>query len=93
MSGLFTWARTLRGVDPVARLLLMTLADLADADGVAWPSNSELARQLEVNRRTVQRRLERLEDRGLIVAIDPPKAGCGERRWRLCAPEAVGGEA
>lgn len=50
-----------------ARLVLIALADSAGVDGsAAWPSASTLAEGLVVSVRTVRRRLEELESRGLI---------------------------
>ena len=53
------------------RLILVALADTADADGRgAWPSHDTLAERALVASRTVRRRLDALESRGVIARGD-----------------------
>lgn len=50
------------------RLVLLVLADAADSDGTnAWPSLDTIAQRANVNRRTAQRSLRRLDDDGHIA--------------------------
>ena len=59
-----------------ARLVLISLADAATADGsAAWPSARTIAEGLVVSVRTVRRRLEELEERGLIRRGDQRLVG------------------
>ncbi len=44
-----------------ARAVLLVLADMADKDGVCWPSASTIARRAGCERRTVQRAMRELE--------------------------------
>jgi len=60
------WALKQTAGDSVGKLLLVTLANYADDNGRAWPSQAKLAVQCEISVDTVQRRLARLERRGLL---------------------------
>ena len=58
-------------IDAEERLILVALADTADADGRgAWPSHDTLAERALVASRTVRRRLDALESRGVIARGD-----------------------
>ena len=53
--------------DPLAKLLLIALADRADKDtGQCWPSIARLCEDTEMSRASVTRRLIKLEEKGLI---------------------------
>jgi hypothetical protein len=57
--------------DPVAKLVLIGLANHARADGTAsWPSKKVLAEYAEVSTRTVVTKLQWLEERGFITLGD-----------------------
>lgn len=62
------WAlRSARVGDPIAKVILIALAEYARPDGTAaWPSHAALAECAEVSARTVIRKLQHLEDRDLI---------------------------
>lgn len=63
--------KTAKVGDPVAKLILFALADRAAEDGTAaWPSNATLAEYAEVSGRTVIRKLQMLQERGLIQLGD-----------------------
>ncbi|HEX4499818.1 MAG TPA: helix-turn-helix domain-containing protein [Scandinavium sp.] len=49
-----------------AKSILLALCNCANPDGDCWPSQSTLAKQYEMSRRTVIRVLQRLEARGMI---------------------------
>lgn len=61
-----TWARGQTTGGPAAKLVLMAVADFADENGVAWPSQKMLAEVTEQSVDTVQRYMRRLEQRGLL---------------------------
>lgn len=64
-----TWALGVQGLEPIEKLLLLGIANHADAAGEnAWPSNRTLARYVGRNERTVQRWLRTLESRGLVAS-------------------------
>lgn len=68
------WARKQRVGDPVRKAVLVAIANEADTSGRnAWPSIRFLAEDIEVSERTVQRRLQELEDMGFLRR---------ETRWR-----------
>lgn len=50
-------------------LLLVCIADYANAEGVAWPSIASLSRRTRMGSRFVQKMLRELEDCGEIVTI------------------------
>jgi hypothetical protein len=60
------WAWLVTGVGPSAKAVLIALADHADERGHCWPSIDLLARKTELNRTTVIRSLQRLEEREVI---------------------------
>lgn len=64
-----TWAKKVRTGDSGAKLVLMILADYANHDLVAWPSHQTLADTTELSVRSVIRKLEILEERGLIERV------------------------
>lgn len=56
-----------RGIDPTTKLILMCLADHANEDDrTCWPAISTIARKCDVSRATVKRRMQQLEQYGLI---------------------------
>jgi hypothetical protein len=61
-----SWALQQQTGDARSKLLLLCLANYADDKGQCWPSQSILAEQTEQSVDTVQRRLDMLEDGGLI---------------------------
>lgn len=57
----------IRGVDPTTKLILMCLADHANEDDrTCWPAIATIARKCDVSRATVKRRMQQLEQYGLI---------------------------
>lgn len=60
------------------RLVLFAIADEADDDGTnAYPSIDRIARKSRVNKRTVMRCLQRLEETGELVVHRPETRGRG----------------
>lgn len=54
--------------DPLAKLLLIAIADRADKDtGQCWPSIARLCEDTEMSRASVTRRLTLLEQKGFII--------------------------
>jgi len=62
-----TWARKCRTGSASAKAVLMALADRADDDGKAWPSQGDLADYTELTERTVRSALDLLVTLGLIT--------------------------
>lgn len=61
------WALNSKIGDPLAKLLLLALADRADKEtGQCWPSLGRLAEDTEMSSATVARKLNYLEERQLI---------------------------
>ncbi|SBS37118.1 hypothetical protein VTO7225_02641 [Vibrio toranzoniae] len=54
---------------PISKLVLLKLADNADARGVCFPSLNYLAQYCEVSVRTVKRHLNELEKQGFVKRI------------------------
>ena len=61
-----TWAWGLTDLDQSATLVLLALADAANDEGVAWPSQAEIGRKSRLQERAVRRQLVVLRDLGLI---------------------------
>jgi hypothetical protein len=72
------WAIKQTTGSPAAKLLLLTLANYADADGCCWPSQEVLAEDTEQSVDTVQRQLKKLVEARLIRKV-PRSQGPG--RW------------
>jgi hypothetical protein len=51
-------------------LVLLALADFADAEGKCWPSLPTIARKSRIDRRQVQRALRQLESSGEIIRLE-----------------------
>lgn len=61
------WAMEARVGDPLAKLLLVALADRADKErGQCWPSLSRLCEDTEMSKASVTRRLSYLEQQGFV---------------------------
>src|SRR5262249_39642000 len=63
------WAFKQRVGRPSAKLVLVSLADHADADGKCWPSHRTTAARTELSRDTVIRSIRLLESEGLIRIV------------------------
>lgn len=59
--------------DPLAKWLLVTLCDYANDKGLCWPSTFTLAHRTSMSRATVARKLNKLEEMGLIARLDQGK--------------------
>lgn len=66
MSGEVHTVRDLIGIEALEKVLLLVLASHADESGVAWPSNERLAATTGMSDRSVKRKLDVLEEKGLI---------------------------
>lgn len=60
----WAWRQVLK---PVPKLVLMALADIADDEGICWPSMSTMAAKCNVSTRTIRRSIHLLVVRGLLV--------------------------
>jgi biotin operon repressor len=59
--------KKMRGLDRSERAVLLELAEIANEDNVAWPSNEHLSARLVCSERTIQKALKQLEELGLII--------------------------
>ncbi|QHO90302.1 hypothetical protein CWT12_01635 [Actinomyces sp. 432] len=62
------WAMKVRGVRPMDRLVLVSVADNAQPDGVAIVDLDRLAEQVEVSSDTLAKCFARLSESGLLSA-------------------------
>lgn len=83
---LVAWARNQRTGDPATQLVLLLLADHADADGLCWPSYRLLAADACISERTAMRVIRGLIEAGL-VRKDASKGRYANRYWLLAGPE------
>ena len=51
---------------PLDKIVLMAIADHADDDGYAWPSMKRIAEKCSMEKRTVQRHVEKLQEQQLL---------------------------
>lgn len=71
---------------PARKLVLATLAEFANRDGIAWPSRATVAECCSLDARHVQRHLNALAVLGVIEAVSSRKGGRAKSvRWRLNA--------
>lgn len=94
-----TWAADQQEVKGSTKLVLLGLADYANADGVCWPGIGALARYASSSSRTVLRALAELQDKEFItithrwVVSDNTTAKGGIRKghnlYRLNLPETI----
>ena len=66
-------------------LVLLALADYTNAEGVAWPAISTLARKVRMSKRNVQRWVRVLEKAG-EVEVRPNQGRKGSNIYRICFP-------
>ena len=65
------WAAELRGIPPMAKLVLLRLADRADESGICYPSQRRLAAECGITERTVRNAITDLICRGLVIIHTP----------------------
>lgn len=64
------WIKSLRGLTPVERLVLIAIGDRCKNDGTeAWPSEVTIAQDVEVNVRSVKRAIKRAQELGYIEIV------------------------
>ena len=68
-----------------ALVVLLAIADYANADGLAWPSTSVLAARARLSERQTRRCLATLVEMGEL-SVEPDAAGTGARRYRITCP-------
>lgn len=64
-----TWAFQQHGLTPTEKIVLLTLAHIADDDGVCAVAQEALADRCELPERTVRRVLTNLAEHGLIEMV------------------------
>ena len=71
--------KTRLGGDSTAKLLLICLADYANAEGMAWPTVATMTEEVEKSERTIQTALRKLERMKLIRK--------GDQKWTRNYPK------
>lgn len=61
-----TWAFKVTGLKSSVKFVLVALADNADADSMAWPSIASIVERTSLNRKTVMKAIDTLEEVGLL---------------------------
>jgi len=77
---------------PCPKSVLVALANRADEDGQCWPGIEDLEQRTGWNRRSIQRAIKDLQDRGLLVASFrfKPMGGQNSNLYRLaCSPNFI----
>ena len=77
------WAAELRGIPPMAKLVLLRLADRADESGICYPSQRRLAAECGITERTVRNAITDLICRGLVIIHRPSTPQGDTTRYRL----------
>ena len=62
-----SWARKVVVGNPTAKAVLCAIADYADSNGIAWPSQTSLAEDTEFSERAVRNAIQLLELKGLLA--------------------------
>lgn len=86
---LITWAMGVHIGDPIAKALFVRFADGAREDGSVWPSHATLSKDTEIPRRTLQRKIQKLTDLGVIRVEARNRVRAGGRtsnKYWLLAP-------
>ena len=82
------WAWMQKGIRPMHKLVLLSLADRADAEDIAFPSNAALESDTGMDLKTIWAALKSLADLGVI---EDTKERVGRTRqtkvWRLIGVE------
>jgi predicted ArsR family transcriptional regulator len=90
-----TWAWSL-DLPATPKLVLLALAEHADAQGVCWPGQDRIARMCGLSVRHLRRVCADLEARGLIGIEHRPGTGAGRQtdlyRLHLAGPDADPGQ-
>ena len=89
------WAAELRGIPPMAKLVLLRLADRADESGICYPSQRRLAAECCITERTVRNAITNLNSLGLVIIHTPSTPKGDTTRYRLTfanTPEPRSGE-
>jgi hypothetical protein len=73
-----SWAKRQRTGSATRKLVLFTIADYANDDGVAWPSQKTIATEAELNERSIRRALGEMETRGLLRREKRPPLPSGQ---------------
>jgi Helix-turn-helix domain len=83
-----TYVWSLDDLSPAAKLVLLKIADCANDEGEAWPSQGTLAARCSLSTRTVRTLLQQLQEQGHLQVIRPP-AQHYSAHWRVVglAPE------
>lgn len=77
---------------PCPKSVLVALANRADEDGQCWPGLDDLEQRTGWNRRSIQRAIKDLQERGLLVASFrfKPMGGQNSNLYRLaCSPTFI----
>lgn len=74
-----SWALSIKGITPPEKLILLAVANYADADGLCWPSQATLARDTCLSTRTIVRLFSALEKRGFMSRERRPRRLDGTR--------------
>ena len=76
-------AAELRGIPPMAKLVLLRLADRADESGICYPSQRRLAAECGITERTVRNAITDLICRCLVIIHTPSTPRGDTTRYRL----------
>jgi DNA-binding transcriptional regulator YhcF (GntR family) len=60
------WARSFKTGSSATKAVLLAIANYADEEGIAWPSQEQLADDTELSRHTIMRAMDSLEELGLL---------------------------
>lgn len=73
MSATYLFVKNIKTRDPLAKLVLITLAQYADwQTGICWPSAATLAADCECSERSIRYKLAYLEEQGIIGIEERP---------------------
>lgn len=73
-----SWAKRQRTGSATRKLVLLTIADYASDDGIAWPAQRTLAKETELNERSIRRALDHMEASGLLHREKRPPLPSGQ---------------
>ncbi len=88
-----TWAFKVTGLKSSVKFVLVALADNADADSTAWPSVASIVEKTSLDRKTVMKALDTLEEVGFLCDTGLRKGATRQVKiYRLCMEKLPTGQ-
>lgn len=84
-----TWLWEHSAAHGMELLVLLAIGEHADKAGIAWPSIKRLAQRCRMDRRSVQRAVGRLVEKGLLAVVEEGGGAGKSNRYRVVMERAA----